>query len=606
MMYKAVRHIILVLLLSFAYISPNIAKKEVRKTTTGTIHSIYPVLLVEFEDLRFTTEDPKGSFSRMFNGRDYNHNGSTGSVVEWLAANFKEKASFAFEVSDVITLPGTLAAYGAQGAHSNDSDVLGMLKDACAAAIGAGVDFSRYDNDGDGLVDNLAVIYAGYSQAEGGSGDSIWPHQQDMGEGGFDCNGVGIASYTCNAELSGNSGTEMAPIGHFCHEFSHYLGLQDLYDINGEAEGAAPATYGSLSIMDKGNFLNSGKTPPLYNAAEREILGLCTIEELLPDKSYILEPSSRSDRIYRINTSNEGEYFLLECREASGWDAHIGGSGLVVYHIDKSSGVYGGIASADRWRFNNINCFAGHECLRVISAAGKTDDVGKVFFPGSAGVTELLPSGRGMALTDWAGHPVGVGIVDITYSQGKVSFRTVKELSFDPSLPMAIEIGAYPYQRDIRVEWSAPGVDIDDQRQLQWLVKWREKGSGKDFSSKDVEGNVCYLDDVLPGCEYEIQVCALKDGIFGEGRKIFAKTLPITSLFPYIYVGKGGYQAGKVMDLRVVNLVEKHISVDWYVNGMPVDGESVLLEDVGEMEIMAVIVYSDGSNEKIYKRISVR
>lgn len=620
-MYRALGHIMLVLLLFFSNISPNIAKKEgcqiyvksqqpgiqkVLGTNSDLNRTILPVLLVEFEDVRFSVGNPKESFNELFNGRGYSRNGATGSVAEWLDANFKGKTSFVFEISDVITLPKPVAAYGAPGAVANDSDILGMVADACNAAVSAGVDFSRYDNNGDSMADNVSIVFAGYSQAEGGSIDSIWPHQMDIKENGLNFGGTAIASFVCNAELSGNSGATIAPIGHFCHELSHFLGLPDLYDTNGEEEGESPATYGTLSIMDRGNFLNGGKTPPMFNAAEREILGLCEMEDLLPDKSYTLMPASHSDKVYRIKTSNEGEYFLLECRSASGWDAHIGGSGLVVYHIDKSAKVHGGLSGAERWIFNNINSYAGHECLRVLSAVGATDKVGEVFFPGEAGVEELLPSGGKMPLTDWAGHPVGVGIVDISYSGGKVSFKTVKELSFNPELPVAVECVAHPYQKDIRIGWLLPESDIEDLQGMQWLVKWREKGSGGDFSSIAVDGDLYCITGVKPGCEYEIVICALKDGEFGMGHRLYTKTLPLTSPFPYIYVHKDGYEVGMTMDLRLVNLVEKHVSVTWFVNGMPVEGESMLLDAAGEMEIMAVIVYSDGSQERIYKRIQVR
>lgn len=456
------------------------------------------------------------------------------------------------------------------------------------------------------MADNVSIIFAGYSQAEGGDSGSIWPHQQNIAGMDISCGDTGIASYTCTAELAGSSGTSIAPIGHFCHEFSHFLGLQDLYDTNGEEEGTAPGTYGTLSIMDRGNFLNGGNTPPLFNAVERELLGICTVEDLLPGRSYTLEPATRNGKVYRIGTSNEGEYFLLECRRNVGWDSHIGGSGLVVYHVDKSTRVYGGIASADRWKFNNINCFAEHECVRVISASGVSDKAGGVFFPGQAGVRELGPSGGKMPLRCWAGHPVGIGIEAISYSGGKVSLRTVEERSFSPSLPRVAGCTAIPYQNDIRVGWLPQAPDMENVEGLEWLVEWREKDSGADYSSMVTPVRGCLIQGVVPGCTYEIQVRAFKDNVYGEGSRLIARSIPVTSAFPYIYVDAKGYQEGEEMDLRIVNLVEKHVGVEWFVDGMPVDGTSFLPESAGEVEIMALIFYSDGSNERIYKRIQVK
>lgn len=576
----------------------------VLQTNSDIKQTICPVLLVEFEDVRFSVADPKGSFNAMLNGTDYTAAGATGSVAKWLNRNFKGKGSFVFEVQDVITLPNPVAHYGAQSNAANDSNIIQLVKDACEAASAAGVDFSRYDNNSDGMADNVSIVFAGYSQAEGGSPDSIWPHQQDATGYNLSFNGTGIASYTCTAELEGSSGTRIARIGHFCHEFSHFLGLPDLYDVNGDVEGLAPGTYGTLSIMDKGNFLNGGNTPPLYNAVEREMLGLCTIEDLIPNRSYTIYPFGVSDKIYRIKSSNEGEYFLLECRRESGWDTHIGGSGLVVYHIDKSARVYGGIPSVERWRFNNINSFAAHECLRVVPALADAAEAPEVFFPGKTGVKELLP-GSGMPLVDWAGHPVGIGLVDITYANGRVTFRTVEELSFSPALPRAVECRAYPYQYDIKVGWHLPPPEEDTAVQQQWLVKWREKGGGE-FSSAATDSAAFRIEGTLPGTTYEIEVCALDGNTCGAASRMTAKTLPVTSMFPYIYVAQEGYEAGDIMDLRLINMIGKPLSVEWYANGSKIEGDSILLEEKGEKEIMALIKYSDGSDERIYKKIQVR
>lgn len=580
--------------------------QKVAQTKSEVKRTIFPVLLVEFEDVKFSLEDPVRSFDAMLNGRDYSEAGAVGSVSQWLECNFAGKASFSFEVSEVISLQNPVSAYGAHSMLSNDSNVLQMVEDACGAASDTGVDFSRYDNDGDGMADNVAIIFAGYSQAEGGDPNSIWPHQQRIADLGLNYNGTGIASFMCNAELSGNSGATIAPIGHFCHEFSHFLGLPDLYDLNGEEEGIAPATYGSLSIMDRANFINSGNIPPMYNAVEREILGLCEIEDLLPDSTYTLSPYPVSDKIYRIASSNEGEYFLLECRNAAGWDAGLGGSGLLVYHVDKSSRIYGGMASADRWKFNNVNCYAPHECVRMISPSGPGCSAAGVFFPGTSGTGELLPQGGKMPLRDWAGHPVGIGLKDIDFSGGKVTFRTVGELAFDATLPRAVECRAIPYQSDMRVEWSSSVLQEDAGVEMEWLVKWREKDSDGGFSSMVTGEMMCYISGIAPGCAYEIQVCALDRNVFGESSRIHVKSIPVTSHFPYIHVDGKGYEEGDIMDLRLMNLVEKNVSVEWYANGMPVDGTSIRMEQGGEVRIMAVIKYSDGSDERIYKRIEVR
>ena len=566
---------------------------------------VYPVLLVEFEDVKFSVADPKKQFNELFNAAGYTHNGAVGSVSEYFNANFSGRASFRFEVSEVLTLGNPVAVYGAPSAASNDADVLQMVKDALVEALACGMDFSVYDNDDDGYVDNLTVVFAGYSESEGGPAESIWPHQLALGEEDVAVGEVKIASYTCNSELAGADGAYIAPIGHICHEFSHFLGLADLYDVNGEQEGISPALYGSLSIMDRGHFLNNGNSPPYFNALEREMLGLCSVEELEPDRTYTFGPVCNEETVYRINTSNSGEYFLLECRTAKGWDAHIGGEGLVVYHIDKSRKVYGGLPSADRWKYNNLNCYAPHECVRVMSAAGAAESVGKVFFPGTERVTELVSSGGKMPLLEWGGHPVGIGIVDIRFAGGKVTFRTVSDYRFDSSLPRAMECSAVPYQNEIRVEWSMPASGYDGTDEIGWLVEWRIKGEAKS-SSMQTNSSFCYLEGIEPGKDYEIQIKALKGNSYGEASYLKTRSIPVTAGYPYIHICPDGYKVGDVMDLRVMNLVEEYISVEWQVNGSLYKGKSIVLEHEGLYNIIAVIKYTDGSYEKLYKNIEVR
>ena len=566
---------------------------------------IYPVLLVEFEDVKFSVPDPKESFTALLNKEGYSVNGAFGSVADYLCDNFNHTRKFRFDVYGVISLPAPIAQYGAHNAMFNDADIPKLVEQTTLKASLDGLDFSIYDNTNDGKVDNLAIIFAGYSESEGGGEDSIWPHQQNIEANQIIVNGVTISSYTCSAELKGNEGATISTPGVFCHEFSHALGLPDLYDTNGEEEGLAPALYGSLSIMDKGNWLDGGNTPPYYSAPEREILGILDIEDLLPDKSYTLEPVHKGGKVYRVKSSNEGEYFLLECRIPQGWDAHIGGGGLVVYHIDKSNKVYGGLPSGLRWEYNNVNCYADHECVRIISAGGAGAPMANVFFPGTLGVMELVSDKGEMPMVDWAGHPVGIGIKDIRYENGKVTFRTVGDYAYDPSLPPIKECKAVPFQNQIRVDWFPVSPKQARSSNVSWIVKWKMRGEGNVAGFVVTDSLRYYIPNIIPGNVYHISVSAVKGNLFGESSGLDVKSIPVNSAFPYIFVLEDGYSVGDIMDLRVLNLVEQYHSVEWYANGVPVNGTSLLLEEDGQLQIMAIIKYMDGSDERIYKNISV-
>ena len=159
-----------------------------------------------------------------------------------------------------------------------------------AAADAAGLDFTQYDTDGDGYVDNVFVYYAGYNEAEGGAANTIWPHRWSVSDAGITSgitfDGKKINDYSCTSELKGTSGTNMCGIGTFCHEFGHVLGLPDFYDTSGTQSN----TLDEWDIMDYGAYSNSGCTPPAYSAYERFFLGYLTPQQINTASDITLQP----------------------------------------------------------------------------------------------------------------------------------------------------------------------------------------------------------------------------------------------------------------------------------------------------------------------------
>ncbi len=558
----------------------------------------YPVILVEFEDVKFSTANPKESFSSMLNANGYSINGATGSAAEYLNANFKGYRKFSFVVTDVISLPVPIAHYGAQKATRNDTNPTQLLIDACTMATEKGLNLSIFDHDNDGTIENVAIIFAGHSEAEGGSPDSIWPHQTNTAPQNISFDGVKINSYSCSSELAGAQGDRISPIGTFCHEFLHSLGLPDLYDTNGEEEGLSPALYGTLSIMDGGNFLNNGNTPPYLCAIERELLGIVKVETLLPDNTYSLPSIPHQNMIYKVPAAKKGEYFLLECREAAGWDKYIGGSGMVVYHIDKSSGIYGGLKSSQRWEYNNINSFAPHECAKVLPAIGEGCSSDGIFFPGMSNIDKLVSYEGNTRLVEWDGYAVGIGLKNISYSNGKISFSTIKDYSFNSELPTAGKCKVYPMQRDAFIEWEKP-----DKAAL-WMIEWK-KSSDEHYNTIITDTVGYCIRGLESGCDYDITVKYFNSKEYGLPAIIRFTTMQTSSPFPYIYIRRNSSKKSNKMDLRVFNLPEDATSVTWYINGEKIATDSFVPDDDKDFEIEVEIRYTDASIEKIYKRISM-
>lgn len=560
------------------------------------------VLLVQFSDIKFSTVSVKERISEMLNSKGYSYNGATGSAADYFNDNFNGKAVFTFDVSDIITLPNNEKVYGAQTETDNDSNPSKMIADACVEAQKMGVDFSKYDLNSDGKVDNVFVIYAGYNQAEGGDPDTVWPHYGDISSMKINCNGVTLGFYGCASELKDNSGAILSPIGTFCHEFSHSLGLVDMYDTNYDTEGLSTGMYSSLSIMDAGNYLNDGNTPPCFTSIEREILGLSTVEYLAADKCYVINPVNNESSIFRLNTSNAGEYFLFECRAKSGWDKYIGGEGLVVYHVDKSNIVYGGIESSKRWLYNNVNAYAMHECAKVFPSGGAdTKLVCDLFYPGTFGITSISASGE-PAFVDWNSKTTGISISGITFKNNTITLNTNGEYALDPSLPKVKNVAFSPYQYDCRLSW----IPTTSSTSCKWRIIWKEK-SAREYPDTNLlvtEEYSVLIHDLVPGKDYIIQIESLQGNFVGETYKDIFKTLAVTSRFPYMNL-TGSYKVGDLIDLKILNLKESYASIRWLINGQESQAY-VKLEKSGVYKIEAEIIYADKSAEIFRKIINVR
>lgn len=578
----------------------NTEKYTNNTNSKSTIRAL--VLLVEFNDVKFSINEPVTAFNNLINSYGYSYNGATGSVKDYFNANFYNFYNFEFDVSNVITLKSDMAKYGAATSSANDIDAKQMVVDACKTAYESGIDFSIYDCNKDGVVDNVHIIYAGYSHSCGGPTDAIWAHQWTIKDKNISYNGVSLASYSCSSELRGNSDTLINSIGSFCHEYLHSWGLIDMYDTNQETEGLSNALYGNLSIMDNGYELNQGNTPPFLNAIEREQLSIVEIIDIEPNKEYSLFPINISGKIGRIKTNTEGEYFLLECRSMHKWDKYIGGEGLIIYHIDKSDNIYGDISAIKRWEFNNINAFASHECAKVVVASNPSNgSISSIFFPGTSNVTSIKSSGGESRLLDWNGRPVGVALENITFKNNKVCFKSVEDYTFSQEAPVAKNISAIEYQESARIKWECDSAS----QNLKWRIVL------KDLSNNALSEHIAHstqhvIKNLESGAKYNLTINSLSNLTCGAEVPFSFSTVDTTSMYPHIFV-KDEYKANETIDLRVFNISEPYRKVLWKINGQNIYTDYyVIPNETSEIEIIATILYKDGTNEKIYKTIFVQ
>ena len=385
-------------------------------------------VLIEFRNVRFTAEAPKELFSAMLNG----------PVKDYFTENSQGLFSPVFDVYGPVLLDAPMEAYGKDiiesGSRIADEAPEKALLDACIA-LDEELSFSRYDADGDGIMDLVLFYYAGYDQAAGGPADALWSHHQDaqssrfpeVAETVFD--GVKLGYYFCTAELKGNVGSQPIGIGSTVHEMGHALGLPDFYDTNDGEDGMAGGMY-QFSPMCTGLYNDGGQTPPYFTALERILLGWMNEEDLIPLQEGWMELSTPREGMAGISkTATEGEYFLYEYRQGKGWDAPLP-AGLLVYHVDRSKREVGGIPAYklwDEWRdYNNLNARGEHPCCYVVPPMDPRNynyapsvNPATMLFPGAGEVRCFEPR-------DWEDARTGIQITCVDPQGEKVRFRVLE------------------------------------------------------------------------------------------------------------------------------------------------------------------------------------
>ncbi|MBR3433017.1 MAG: M6 family metalloprotease domain-containing protein [Bacteroidaceae bacterium] len=394
------------------------------------------VILVSFPDRELLYDSAE--YHNYFNQPGYSRFGMTGSVHDYFLAQSYGQFSLTFDVVGPVTVSQPFSYYGenATGAGGTDLHPGRMITEAVLLADSL-VNYADYDWDGDGYVEQVVLVYAGYSEAQSpGNPSLLWPHEWsltaagDYGDGGGSLfrDGVWVDTYACSSELRDSTGTALDGIGTACHEFSHCLGLPDLYDTD-RTDGSG---YGmSLwSVMDEGMYAGRdycGTTPSGYTSYERMCCGWLR-PEILTDPCIVtgMPALAQEPRAYILyNGGYKDEYYLLENRQRVGWDTWLPGHGMLVLHVDYD---------ADAWNGNRVNADNLHPRLTVIPADNHymsgafpsfTELAGDPF-PGTEGNTALTDSTRPAAMLyhpDYMGRKLmGKPVTDIAETDGLISF----------------------------------------------------------------------------------------------------------------------------------------------------------------------------------------
>lgn len=326
--------------------------------TTGTVRGL--IVLAEFEDVKFQEGSTREYFDTKVNTFGYSGPETYGSVVDY----FKEQSGGVFtpefDVVGPVTLPRKRIDYGYVG-YGEDID--GFFRDAAIAANEqAGVDYTKYDVNDDAFVDFFFVIFAGHGEAQGGPEECIWPVMKDESSFIFDAfDGMYLGVCACSCELKHGTGTDLDGVGTICHEFSHIIGLPDIYD----GTGSGGYGMGHFDMMDRGPYNNDLITPSGYTAMDKYTLGWIEPRVLdAPEKDVTLRSfASTNDCCFIVNPDNANEYYTIENRQLEGFDSALPGHGLVIsyIHYDRST-----------WKKNVVNSpgMSRYEHVTIVPADG--------------------------------------------------------------------------------------------------------------------------------------------------------------------------------------------------------------------------------------------
>lgn len=443
------------------------------------------VILVNFKDKKMQSKHTQAEWNDYFNKVGYNKYGNNGSVHDYFYAQSYGKLDLEFDVIGPVTVSKNMASYGANDAQGNDIDPAGMIKEACELAYAKEkMDMSQYDWDGDGAVDQVYVIYAGYGEAAGGEANTIWPHEWDIQGGGYSLvlGGQRIRTYACSSELNGGYGTDISGIGTACHEFSHCMGIPDFYD----TAGGGCFGMDAWDLMDYGSYGGDGYEPTGYNTYEKWVSGWIE-PTILTAPCYIKNMKPLSDApeaCVVFNEANKNEYYIFENRQLKGTDVALPNHGMLVIHVDYDQKV---------WFDNEVNNTSNHQRFTVVPADNKLtpETVTGDTYPGTTKSTELTDTSKPAATLFNANSDgrkfLGKPVTEITEKDGLISFTFMGGVNLDAPQPKVMNMtetsftggwnavdGAESYTVELREKSNQPSVD-EAVKLSEDLSKWGEK-----------------------------------------------------------------------------------------------------------------------------------
>ena len=340
------------------------------------------IILVQFTDSKFKSGHDLALYKRIANDANYSDNNFRGSIKDYFKAQSHGQFELDFDVAGICQLQHPYAYYGKNNSQEEDVKAGQMVAEACLWAHEQGFDFSKYDWNGDGEVDQVFVLYAGHGEASYKDANTIWPHMHYLSASDYgkslSLDGVTVDTYACSSELNGDGNLD--GIGTFCHEFSHCMGFPDLYDTS----YAGWFGMGDFDLMCSGSYNGDSKCPAGYSAYEKAECGWLTLKDMtnIEQETSIVgvQPMSADGDAYIIkNKGHKDEYYILENRQKTRWDSYLPASGLMITHVDYDADIWDWNMPNTSGKYEDANGNTktnDHQRLTIFRAGNSSSDYG--------------------------------------------------------------------------------------------------------------------------------------------------------------------------------------------------------------------------------------
>ena len=515
-------------------------------------------------------------------------------LADYYEAQFLDSLDFSIDVLPPFKINGLSSTYGANTSYRRDALAYRMALTAYRTLYDT-MDFSIYDNDGDGYVNDILFITPGIPESYGGGDKQFWPQYTELEDKDIPYSlKVRIKGFGLAPEL--NADGRLSGIGILAHELGHILGLKDMYDTDGDASSGIFPGLGKVCLMDAGLENDSGNTPPNLNAVERDLLGIGKCEVLDTSGTFSLEPIHIQGHYFKLPTTVDNKYYLLENRSATGNDAYIGGQGMLIYKVDRSEADAGystyfqrTLTALERWNLNQVNCNPEYPCAEIVPAKVDSLDSSAIFWP-KEGCNTFSP-GK-IAITNICGS-----------ADGSVSFKAVEPVTVD---------GVSVFQTSAIISLSVSDeLGSVDSLKLEWFFRDTMLGKEDGIETGDWKYS-CTLKGLSPRTTYGYTANVFySDGSSYSTNGSFTTRIYRNGIFRFIYLGDvsrnrdGSFRSGTSIPLVVYNSVNEDIV--WYFNGKQIEpGPDGLWTITREGELRAEVFNEDGSKDVITKEIFLK